>query len=31
MNTTDTPLRNLAEKELCPGAAALEDINNLHR
>ena len=31
MNTTDTPLRNLGEKELCPGTAALEDINNLHR
>lgn len=31
MNTTKTPLRNLTEKELCPGAAALENINNLHR
>jgi len=31
MNTTDTPLRNLTEKELCPGGASLEAINNLHR
>ena len=31
MNTTETPLRNLSEKELCPGAEALEEINNLHR
>jgi 2-oxoglutarate ferredoxin oxidoreductase subunit beta len=31
MNTTETPLRNLTEKELCPGAATLEEINNLHR
>jgi len=31
MNTTETPLRNLTEKELCPGASKLEDINTLHR
>ena len=31
MNTTDTPLRNLTEKELCPGADALEEVNRLHR
>ena len=27
MNTTATPLRELAEKQLCPGAAQLEKIN----
>lgn len=27
MNTTETPLRNLTEKELCPGSAALDEIN----
>ena len=31
MDTTDTPLRDLTEKELCPGASKLEDVNNLHR
>jgi 2-oxoglutarate ferredoxin oxidoreductase subunit beta len=31
MNTTHTPLRTLSEKQLCPGAAALEKINALHR
>jgi 2-oxoglutarate ferredoxin oxidoreductase subunit beta len=31
MNTTEIPLRELAEDRLCPGAAALEEINNLHR
>jgi 2-oxoglutarate ferredoxin oxidoreductase subunit beta len=31
MNTTDTPLRELAEDKLCPGAEALESINDLHR
>jgi 2-oxoglutarate ferredoxin oxidoreductase subunit beta len=27
LNTTDAPLNRLSEKELCPGAAALEQIN----
>ena len=27
MNTTDVPLRNLSEKELCPGSAALDELN----
>ena len=27
LNTVDTPLNTLAEKELCPGSAALEKIN----
>ncbi len=31
MNTTETPLRNLTEKELCPGTSALEEINDVHR
>ncbi|MDH3345837.1 MAG: 2-oxoacid:ferredoxin oxidoreductase subunit beta [Kiritimatiellaceae bacterium] len=31
MNTTETPLRNLTEKELCPGAAVIEQINQAHR
>ena len=31
MNTTNTPLRDLTETELCPGADALETVNNLHR
>ncbi len=31
MNTAPTPLRDLSEKELCPGSAALEKINDLHR
>lgn len=31
MNTTKTPLRNLSEKELCPGSAALEEINQTLR
>jgi 2-oxoglutarate ferredoxin oxidoreductase subunit beta len=31
MNTTDTPLRNLGVKELCPGTDQLEAINALHR
>ncbi len=31
MDTTDTPLRELAEDKLCPGADALESINDLHR
>ena len=31
MNTTTVPLRELAEEQLCPGAAALEEINTLHR
>jgi len=30
MNTTDTPLRNLTDKELCPRSAALQEINLLH-
>lgn len=28
LNTVKTPLRNLTEKELCPGAAALEKLND---
>lgn len=31
MNTTQVPLRSLAERQLCPGSAALEAINQLHR
>ena len=31
MNTTDIPLRDLTEKELCPGSAKLEEINQLLR
>lgn len=31
MNTTDVPLRNLTEKELCPGSSKLEEINQLLR
>jgi len=31
MNTTPTPLRNLTERELCPGAEQLEKINALLR
>ncbi len=31
MNTTKTPLRNLTEKELCPGKAALDRLNDLYR
>ena len=31
MNTTAVPLRDLSEKELCPGAGSLEEINTLHR
>lgn len=31
MNTTETPLRNLSEKELCPGSAVLEEINQALR
>jgi 2-oxoglutarate ferredoxin oxidoreductase subunit beta len=31
MNTTKTPLRNLTEKELCPGSEALEKINDRYR
>lgn len=31
MNTTKTPLRTLSEKELCPGSAALEKINQALR
>jgi len=31
MNTTGTPLRNLTEKELCPGTAKLEEINQALR
>ena len=31
MKTTKTPLRNLTEKELCPGADALEKLNNQFR
>jgi 2-oxoglutarate ferredoxin oxidoreductase subunit beta len=31
MNTTKTPLRNLTEKELCPGPAKLEEINAILR
>ena len=27
LNTVDTPLNTLSEKELCPGSAALEKIN----
>ena len=27
LNTVDLPLNRLSEKELCPGAAALEKIN----
>ncbi len=28
LNTTDVPLNDLTEKELCPGNSALEDIND---
>ncbi len=31
MNTTGTPLRNLTEKELCPGSDQLEKINAILR
>jgi 2-oxoglutarate ferredoxin oxidoreductase subunit beta len=31
MNTTGVPLRDLDADVLCPGAAALEEVNNLHR
>ncbi len=31
MNTTDRPLRDLGTKELCPGGAELDAINDLHR
>ncbi|WP_372794817.1 2-oxoacid:ferredoxin oxidoreductase subunit beta [Pontiella sp.] len=31
MHTTKTPLRELAEDKLCPGADALSVINDLHR
>ena len=27
LNTVDTPLNELKEQDLCPGMAALEDIN----
>lgn len=31
MNTTETPLRNLSDKELCPGSSKLEAINQALR
>ncbi|MEI6891359.1 MAG: 2-oxoacid:ferredoxin oxidoreductase subunit beta [Pontiella sp.] len=31
MNTTQRPLRDLGDEELCPGAKNLEKINDLHR
>ena len=31
MNTTQRPLRDLGTAELCPGAASLEELNQLHR
>jgi 2-oxoglutarate ferredoxin oxidoreductase subunit beta len=31
MDTTETPLCDLTEDKLCPGADALESINDLHR
>ena len=31
MGTTETPLRNLTEAELCPGSGILEGINSKHR
>jgi 2-oxoglutarate ferredoxin oxidoreductase subunit beta len=31
LNTVDTPLNILSEKELCPGAHALEGFNASHR
>ena len=31
MQTTDRPLNELGEAELCPGSAALEDINQSFR
>jgi 2-oxoglutarate ferredoxin oxidoreductase subunit beta len=31
LNTVDTPLNRLGEKELCPGAARLADINAAYR
>ena len=31
LNTVDTPLNRLSEKELCPGAAKLADINAAYR
>jgi len=31
MNTTAVPLRNLSDKELCPGSSKLEAINQALR
>ena len=31
LNTLTTPFNRLAEKELCPGSAALEKFNAAHR
>ena len=31
MKTTKTPLRNLTEKELCPGADARNKLNDFYR
>jgi 2-oxoglutarate ferredoxin oxidoreductase subunit beta len=31
LNTVDAPFNALGEKELCPGAAALEKFNAAHR
>jgi 2-oxoglutarate/2-oxoacid ferredoxin oxidoreductase subunit beta len=31
LNTVDRPLNVMSEKELCPGAAALEGFNASHR
>jgi len=31
LNTTERPLNSLAETDLCPGTAALEEINTAHR
>ena len=31
LNTTERPLNSLAEADLCPGSAALEEINTAHR
>jgi len=31
LNTVDTPLNGLSEKQLCPGAQALEGFNASHR
>jgi len=31
LNTVDSPFNAMGEKELCPGAAALERFNAQHR